>query len=114
MLFTITTKEKREDSADSNVSYNDVYRERFKISLEMIEKKLQTPPPGIIRQGDLMWNMREILLRRVDGNLERERERKSIVAQQCFIPTSRVQDFIHGMENGNNSITSKYVRRRTR
>ena len=63
-----------------------------KLQLQAIEERIQNPPPGIYGPRDLRW---ELHYRPPRGE-----HKKSHIVQQCYVLTSRVPDFIEGMQCG--------------
>jgi len=37
-------------------------------------------------------------------------QRNGVLVKQCFIPTTKIEDFIHRMENSNGGVLYKYVK----
>lgn len=60
--------------------------------LATIERSVQDPPMGTFTSRALLW----VLQRRA----RRGKYGKNLVVQQCYIPTSRVPDFVAGMQSG--------------
>ena len=88
-----------------------LWTRQLQVQLELIQAKVQFPPAGPIFKKDLLWSLRETRrVRQGQGN----DTKKVVVVQQCFIPTSRVHDFITGMENTKDGISCKFVKIRTK
>jgi hypothetical protein len=83
---------------------------QLQVQLQLLQSKVQFPPDGLIFVQDLLWSLRET--RRVRQGQGKD-TKKVVVVQQCFIPSSRVKDFIMGMENTKHGVTCKFVKIRT-
>ena len=62
------------------------------IQLRAIEDSVQNPPAGVFGPRDLKWE--------VEYRAPRGEHKKAHVVQQCYVPSSRVADFIEGMQCG--------------
>lgn len=62
------------------------------LQLQQIEDLVQEPPPGVFGARDLRWEL--------EYRPPRGEHKKSHLVQQCYIPTSRVGDFVDGMQCG--------------
>ena len=58
----------------------------------IIERAAQNPPPGVFGEGDLKWALQR--------RAPRGKHRRRHIVQHCYILTSRVDDFIAGMQGG--------------
>ena len=58
----------------------------------IIEEAVQNPPPGAFGPGDVNWAL--------ERRPPRGKHRRRHVVQHCYVPTSRVDNFIAGMQNG--------------
>jgi hypothetical protein len=94
----------------SPVPWVDLYKGQFLEHLQQIEAQVQHPPAGLICKADLLWQLRETHRSRP---LPDNTKKRAVVVEQCFIPTSRTDDFIRGMETGGGVAPSKYVKIRT-
>lgn len=75
-------------------------------ALEEIQASVQSPPEGLIFPGALLWEVRIQPPRGAHG--------RAITIQQCFIPTARQADFVHGVEASSGLGRSTFVCREVR
>lgn len=77
-----------EDGVDIDVGVYDIH----KLQVQAIEERVQNPPPGTFGPSNLRWKL--------EYRPPRGEHKKSHIVQQCYVPTSRVQDFVEGMQCG--------------
>lgn len=81
---------------DVDLSQFDIH----KLQLQGIEACVQHPPPGVFGPRDLRWDL--------EYRPPRGGHKKSHVVQQCYIPKIRVDDFIEGMQCGQEGAQCKF------
>ena len=79
------TVDSKDDSFDIDVGAYDIH----KLQVQAIEERVQNPPPGTFGLSELRWEL--------EYRPPKDEHKKSHIVQQCFVPTSRVHDFIEGM-----------------
>lgn len=60
--------------------------------VEIIEGGVQNPPPDVFSRGDVNWALRR--------QAPRGKHQRRHVMQHCYVLTSKVHNFITGMQNG--------------
>ena len=92
--------------SDVQASFFDNIKDVQWTQVHTFDKEVQDPPPSPIPPFALMWQVQ--ILHMCRGKQKDEPVKQNV--RQCLIPTSKVMDFISGMENGKGGFQCKFVK----